>query len=152
MIKYQIKLLNYNVLGAFYLRRIFHELKDNVYYLRSFYSFTVTTCVTNYSIFFHELEKELYSLREKCPDTEFFSGAHFPVFGLNTGKYGPEKTRIWTLHSDSLSYSYHLYNTSLWPFFLLDLLLCSLGLIHFWQFSHFIPPENTRKPKVFVVF
>ena len=34
----------------------------------------------------------LYTLREKCPNTEFFSGPYFPVFGLNTGKYGPEKT------------------------------------------------------------
>ena len=25
-----------------------------------------------------------YSLREKCPNTEFFSGPYFPVFGLNT--------------------------------------------------------------------
>ena len=31
-------------------------------------------------------------LREKCPNMEFFSGSYFPVFGLNTGKYGPEKT------------------------------------------------------------
>ena len=26
-----------------------------------------------------------------------FSGPHFPAFGLNTGKYGPEKLRILTL-------------------------------------------------------
>ena len=26
------------------------------------------------------------------PKYEVFSGPHFPVFGLNTGKYGPEKT------------------------------------------------------------
>ena len=30
-------------------------------------------------------------LREKCPNTEFFS-SYFPVYGLNTGKYGPDKT------------------------------------------------------------
>ena len=30
-------------------------------------------------------------LREKYPNTEFF-GPYFPVFGLNTGKYGPDKT------------------------------------------------------------
>ena len=29
---------------------------------------------------------------EKCANTEFFSGPSFPVFGLNTGKDGPEKT------------------------------------------------------------
>ena len=29
--------------------------------------------------------------REKCPNTEFFSGPYFPVFRPNTGKYGPEK-------------------------------------------------------------
>ena len=33
-----------------------------------------------------------YSLREKCSNTEFFSGPYFPVFSPNTGKYGPEKT------------------------------------------------------------
>ena len=32
------------------------------------------------------------ALREKCPNKEFFSGPHFPVFSPNTGKYGPEKT------------------------------------------------------------
>ena len=42
------------------------------------------------------------SLREKCPDMEFFSGPYFPAFGLNpghlpvfspnAGNYGPEKT------------------------------------------------------------
>ena len=32
------------------------------------------------------------SLREKCPNTEFFSGPYFPVFELNTEKYGPQKT------------------------------------------------------------
>ena len=42
------------------------------------------------------------SLREKCPNTEFFSGPYFPaytrdteylsVFSSDKGKYGPEKT------------------------------------------------------------
>ena len=27
------------------------------------------------------------TLREKCPNTEFFSGPYFPVFGLNTEIY-----------------------------------------------------------------
>ena len=31
-------------------------------------------------------------MREKCPNTEFFSGQYFPVIEMNTGKYGPEKT------------------------------------------------------------
>ena len=30
-------------------------------------------------------------MRETCPNTEF-SGPYIPVFGLNTGKYGPGKT------------------------------------------------------------
>ena len=29
-----------------------------------------------------------YPLHEKCPNLEFFSGLHFPVFGLNTAIYG----------------------------------------------------------------
>ena len=43
-------------------------------------------------------------LRGTCPNTEFFSGPYFPVFGLNTGKYGPEKTP----YSDT----FHVVNTS----------------------------------------
>ena len=31
-------------------------------------------------------------MREKYPNTEFFSGQYFPVIEMNTGKYGPEKT------------------------------------------------------------
>ena len=31
-------------------------------------------------------------MREKCPNTEFFSGPCFLVFSPNTGKYGPGKT------------------------------------------------------------
>ena len=29
---------------------------------------------------------------EKCPKYRLISGPHFPIFGLNTGKYGPEIT------------------------------------------------------------
>ena len=32
------------------------------------------------------------SLRRKCPNTEFFLVGYFPTFGLNTERYGPEKT------------------------------------------------------------
>ena len=32
-----------------------------------------------------------FTQREKCPNT-YFSGRNFPVFGLNTEKYVPEKT------------------------------------------------------------
>ena len=41
-----------------------------------------------------------WPLREKCPNTEFFSSAYFPVFSPNTGKYRPEKTPFLdTLHA-----------------------------------------------------
>ena len=30
-----------------------------------------------------------------------FSDPYFPVFGLNTGKYGPEKLRIWTVFTQN---------------------------------------------------
>ena len=41
-------------------------------------------------------------LREKCSNTEFFSGPYFTVFGLNTGKYGPEETPYFnTFHAVS---------------------------------------------------
>ena len=42
-----------------------------------------------------EKPKKIKILREKCPNTEFFLVRIFlysPVFGLNTGIYGPEKT------------------------------------------------------------
>ena len=32
----------------------------------------------------------------------FFCGPYFPVFELNTGKYGPEKPRIWRLFKQKL--------------------------------------------------
>ena len=38
----------------------------------------------------HLLKKQ--SLHEKCPYTEFFLARIFSAFGLNMGKYGPEKT------------------------------------------------------------
>ena len=36
--------------------------------------------------FVKNIEKK-YSLREKCPNSEFFSSPYFPVFGLNTERY-----------------------------------------------------------------
>ena len=33
----------------------------------------------------------MFTLLEKFPKYGVFSGPYFPVFGLNTGKYGPEK-------------------------------------------------------------
>ena len=47
----------------------------------------------------------LTTLLEKCPNTDFFSGSYFPVFGLNTEIYSvriqentdQKKLRIWTL-------------------------------------------------------
>lgn len=38
-------------------------------------------------------------LHEKCPKSEFSSGQCFPIFGLNTEKYGPVKPP----NSDSLA-------------------------------------------------
>ena len=38
------------------------------------------------------MQVKTHPLHEMCPNTEFLSGPYFPVFGLNTGKYGPEKT------------------------------------------------------------
>ena len=46
----------------------------------------------------------LTTLLEKCPNTGFFSGLYFPVFGLNTEIYSvrvqentdQKKLRIWT--------------------------------------------------------
>ena len=48
-------------------------------------------------------EHQLRALREKCPNTEFFSGPCFLVFRLNTGKYGPEETLyLGTFHAVEL--------------------------------------------------
>ena len=54
-------------------------------------------------------------MREKCPNTEFFSGPYFPVFSPNTGKYGPEKT----LYSDTFTqwrYIEKAYNVANLPY------------------------------------
>ena len=47
----------------------------------------------------------LTTLLEKCPNTDFFSGSYFPIFGLNTEIYSvgiqentdQKNLRIWTL-------------------------------------------------------
>ena len=49
------------------------------------------------SLFDNETNNESSALRERCPNTEFFSGLYFPVYWWNTGKYRPQKLRIWTL-------------------------------------------------------
>ena len=36
------------------------------------------------------------TLREVSKN-KVFSGPYFPIFSPNTGKYGPEKTPIWTV-------------------------------------------------------
>ena len=69
-----------------------------------------TTCLTKIHISLiefistnkrHLLKK--HSLHEKCPYTEFFLARIFSAFGLNMGKYRPEKTPyLDTSHSDLL--------------------------------------------------
>ena len=39
-----------------------------------------------------KMHSTLQSLREKLSKYGVISGLYFPVFGLNTGKYGPEIT------------------------------------------------------------
>ena len=58
----------------------------------SYYNFFLDPC---YKANINDLEKKLkhlmsvtFSLHEKCPNTEFFSGPYFPVIGLNTEIYG----------------------------------------------------------------
>ena len=48
----------------------------------------------------------IISLREKCPNTEFFSDPYFSAFRLNTGKYGKHRVKsiqirsfFWSLFS-----------------------------------------------------
>ena len=38
-----------------------------------------------------KIRTEELTLRENCPNTEFFAGPYFPVLPPNGGKYGPEK-------------------------------------------------------------
>ena len=59
------------------------------------FEFIIKKAVKRLKISFTQIKcskKGLQSLREKCPNTEFFSGQHFAVFSANTGKYWPEKT------------------------------------------------------------
>ena len=39
----------------------------------------------------------------KIAQIQSFSGPYFPIFSPNTGKYGPEKPRIWTLFAQCRS-------------------------------------------------
>ena len=51
------------------------------------------------------------TLREKAPNTEFFSGLYFPVFGLSTGKYRPEKTPyLDTFHAVTTAKTWESFN------------------------------------------
>ena len=61
----------------------------------------ISGLLNNKTIFYssqQNLEKQtgncLQSTAWKCLNTEFFSGPYFPVFGLNTGKFGPEKNSV----------------------------------------------------------
>ena len=77
-----------------------------------------------------------YSLREKCPNTEFFSGPYFSAYRLNTerygaisllfspntGNYGPEKTPyLDTFHKVNVLIEKQFLSSYLW--FLLSLFL-----------------------------
>ena len=44
-------------------------------------------CSYTLCILFYSETKINLSLREKCPNTDFFSGPYFPAFGLNTDRY-----------------------------------------------------------------
>ena len=51
------------------------------------------------SSFNHAVSHASQTLREKCPNTEFFVVRIFAVFSPNTEKYGPEETPYWdTFH------------------------------------------------------
>ena len=49
-----------------------------------------------YHLLIHRAKKVVEALSRKCPNTEFFLGLYFPVFGPvfspNTEKHGPEKS------------------------------------------------------------
>ena len=51
----------------------------------------LTVCMVNWKI------SDFIITTWKVSKYGVFSGSYFPVIGLNTAKYGPEKRRIWTL-------------------------------------------------------
>ena len=62
------------------------------------------------------------TLREKAPNTEFFSGLYFPVFGLSTGKYRPEKTPYLDTFHAVQHYLYFKLTFRKWGYFCLNIL------------------------------
>ena len=46
-----------------------------------------------------KIRTEGFTLRENCPNTEFFAGPYFPVVTPNGGKYGPEKKQLGQLNT-----------------------------------------------------
>ena len=97
--------------AAFWFFNFLEVTKIAVVSLKSF-ELHVITCNSCHVICFEvsvwtffSLQKFIFTLREKCPHTEFFLVCIFPysdwirrdtpylsVFSPNTGKYGPEKT------------------------------------------------------------
>ena len=61
------------------------------------------------------------TLREKAPNTEFFSGLYFPVFGLSTGKYRPEKTPYLDTFHAVQHYLYFKLTLRKWVYFCLNI-------------------------------
>ena len=59
-------------------------------YLTFLYNISVKNNVSSVETIGFNLTLEV-SLRENCPNMEFFSGPYFPIFSPNVGKYRPEK-------------------------------------------------------------
>ena len=74
-------------------------------FLFAFFTFKIyfvkkkLSCKPQYLYYYEELHA--FSLHEKCPNTELFLVRifYFPVFRLNTGKYGPKARYLDTFHA-----------------------------------------------------
>ena len=50
----------------------------------------------NFEVYLSELSDTILEDSLRVSKYGILSGPYFPVFGLNTGEYRPEKLRIWT--------------------------------------------------------
>ena len=61
------------------------EKKLQIFFMRGFLPYAIDEFFIEMAIFQETFPAQNNALREKCPNTEFFSGPYFPVFALNMG-------------------------------------------------------------------
>ena len=61
------------------------EKKLQIFFMRGSLPYAIDELFIEMAILQETFPAQNNALREKCPNTEFFSGPYFPVFALNMG-------------------------------------------------------------------